>query len=292
MGIRDTVYYNITYYFRMSIKTSHIRRREYLQPTKVSEIIKPVGTGICEPFYAKIEDVNIVLKTYNNVESNRVLANELICFKLAKELSLPIPEAGVCVVDQSTIIDNVYFNHQCFGLGFYSTRINKVTKAVLTPKIIQNFISNKEDIYRVILFDHLICNKDRHKGNFLLNIGKEKRLYIIDHSHAFSLGAVWDEFQLQRLIEEKDHQEKEVLLKNKEGYKAFFESLTMDLEILSDITSEFKTKLSYERLQLIVYSIPDEWGISNNEKDKLIEYLLYRLNKLKDMCINIADHSY
>lgn len=260
---------------------------------RVDEIIGYVGTGVCEPLYAKIGEINVVVKTYNNVQSNRILANELICFKIAKLLGLPIPEAGLCIIDKDTIMNSDFIlDEECYGVGFYSTRVNKATRATITPNIINNFITNKSDILKIILFDHLIRNEDRHRSNFLLELSGTGKIIIIDHSHVFKLGSLWDQCQLEIMIKEEDYKANGVLLNNQSGYQVFFESIDMDEKELIIIANDFKRILSGNILDEIIYDLPQEWGINKLDKDKLIEYLKYRLGKLSDMCCIIRNHSY
>lgn len=264
-----------------------------MQISRVDEIISYVGTGICRPYFAKIGDTNVVLKTYNNIESNRVLANELVCYNIAKKLNLPIPDAGICIVDEKTKISKeISFSDECYGIGFYSTRINKATRATLTSNIIQNYISNKADIIRIILFDHLIYNKDRHLSNILLDMSKDKKIYIIDHSHVFNIGCLWDCYQLQRFIDEEDYKSTEILGNNKESYEKFFEAIDIDYKLLYEHSKDFQSRLNRKYFSSIVNSLPDEWGISKTDKDKLVEYLCYRLNNLDYMCNMIGSFSY
>ncbi|MBX4271450.1 HipA family kinase [Clostridium estertheticum] len=263
-----------------------------LDVENIDEIVSEVGNGITEPFNAKIKDKHVIVKTFNNIESNKVLANEIICYRIAKKIHLPMPNGGICDIKKGILInDNVEFNEERYGLGFYTDRLNKVTNIVNSTRVIQKYVTNKEDLPRIILFDHLIYNKDRHKGNILIDMAtKNKKLHIIDHSHVFNLGPLWDEYQLRRFIDEKDYVSSEILEYNFPLYRLFFESMKIDLKLLKHHCEDFKNTLTVDFIQDSVNNLPKEWGISENEKSMLIEYILYRLTNLDRICSVIIEY--
>ena len=50
-----------------------------------------------------------------------------------------------------------------------------------------SLVENKET-EKIILFDHIVNNCDRHKGNLIIDISKMAKLYVIDNSHIITEG--------------------------------------------------------------------------------------------------------
>jgi hypothetical protein len=254
---------------------------------KVDVILGKVGTGITEPLHGIINKEHVIVKTYNNIESNRVLINEYVSYSMAKALDLPIPDGGICLIDKQTQIDkSLGFEEDKFGLGFYSKRIDRVTNIVNSPTLISRYIINKEDFKRIVLFDNLIFNKDRHKGNILIDIGKKgnNKLYIIDHTHVFRIGSLWDKYQLQRMMNEEDYSSCEVMQSNEPIYNIFLESITVNKEDLLYEAERFKLVLNGEFLQNLIFEIPNDWNIDKDERIMLLNYLIYRVNNIENIC--------
>lgn len=254
---------------------------------RVERIIGPIGNGCTKPLRGIIDGQECIIKTFNNEQSNRTLVNEYVGYEIAKKLDLNIPNSGICIIDENTEInkDKVpYWSDDFLGLGFYSVRINKIS-TIISPIIIKSMVSNINMIIDIVLFDHLICNKDRNKGNILLQQNNtDALLYIIDHSHIFNLGTLWDEYQLQRLINEDDYTSNEVLSDNSYMYGIFRQAYKFTKENLYACADKFKKVLNREFLEHTINSIPDVWSVSANEKNALLNYICYRLNNLYNIC--------
>lgn len=227
----------------------------------------------------------MIFKRFKNVESSRVLANELIAYKIAIELGLPIPNAGCAVVDGDTVIQNEAFTEDCgehsdfLGMGFYSELQDKVS-LVTSPMQLANVI-NCNEIPRIIMFDHLIYNADRNPGNMLVDMKKgDKMIHIIDHTHIFYLGPMWDMNQLKLRITDNDVLHNDIVEKNKMIYDILMEHYSLTTENLNLTCEDFVSKLSSDKFKEIVFSIPHEWNICDEDKDELCRYLTYRLKSL------------
>ena len=91
----------------------------------IDKLLYPMGNGATNPIRGIVNNKEYVIKTFNNVEGNKVLINELIGYRLAKQLDLPVPNALLGVIDENTYIDeNVRdledFNEDCYGIAFCS----------------------------------------------------------------------------------------------------------------------------------------------------------------------------
>ncbi|SHH76081.1 hypothetical protein SAMN02745135_01995 [Caloranaerobacter azorensis DSM 13643] len=250
----------------------------------VDKILFPVGNGSTEPLYAFLSNSEYaVIKIFNNTEGNLALVNEYICYKLAKILKLPIPDAGIAYIDNNTEVSaNVSITSENYGPCYFSKRLDKV---VIVNCSVIKFISNKQDFYRVLLFDHLIYNKDRNVGNLLVSLkSDDHRFYAIDHTHVFKNECIWDGNSLLRGIEDNDYKDTNIIDSNKEVYNYFFQSMFINERVLLETCTDFKSRLTKSLLYDIISDIPKQWNVNSSDLNILVEYLTYRLFHLEDIC--------
>lgn len=260
----------------MAIRVEHIKTVQH-----------NLGNGTTEPKLAMTdENIPVVIKTFNGPEGPLVLFNELFCYRLAIMLDIKMPISGICLIDQGTEIYNGCVNVNQFGYGFYSTYLNK---AVTLVETIIPQIKNKEDFYRILLFDHIIFNHDRNPGNLLVQYYKNNiQLQVIDHSHVFINEAIWNADCLQVAMQEKDYFSSRVLEENQYLYGMFFRTLSVSKENFTDIITQFRDKITEASLRGITTDIPQTWLPPTDHIDMLIKYILYRVNHLDDICATIV----
>ncbi|RXI55296.1 hypothetical protein DP122_05185 [Clostridium tetani] len=251
----------------------------------IDELKYPIGNGATNPIMGVAENKYYVVKTFNNIEGNKVLINELVSHYIAKKLELPIPKAQVCLVDKNTIIDkNVSdmedFTEECYGIGFCSEYIEKST-VISSPKMIKLTNNYKWLIPKLMLFDHIVYNKDRNKGNLLLTTDKkEKKLMLIDHSHVFNLETIWDSITLKQKIEEKDYDDIHIMENNAYLYSMFKNACKTDLLTINENINYFKKMLTIDFFKKVIEYIPEVWENNIIELESLSEYLIYRFNNI------------
>jgi hypothetical protein len=248
-----------------------------------------IGNGITEPKFGMTDDnTPVVVKTYNGPEGLLVLFNEYFCYRLAIMLDIQMPISGVCLVDHNTKIYNECITPDQYGYGFYSTYLNK---AVTLVETIIPLIKNKEEFFKILLFDHIIFNTDRNPGNLLVQYYKNNiTLQVIDHSHVFINQAIWDATCLKRAIKEKDYFSTRVLDDNYLLYNMFFRNMSVTEDKFTDLKINFRNKITENALRNIISDIPKEWLPSDKDINALIEYLLYRIDHLNDICVTIINH--
>lgn len=237
-----------------------------------------------EPLVACLDSGDwAIVKPFGNIQGNLVLVNEYICYRLCCELAIPIPEAGVAIIDDKTesLTDPPLFTNINYGCCFFSKRIDKAT--IIIPSIVPH-ITNKEDFYKIILFDHLVYNKDRNKGNLLVTTGKIPKLYAIDHTHVFKNETIWDRYCFKQGIEENDYNDINILEMNRLIYQYFWECLNKNQEILLQCSKDFKNKINHIVIGQIIDELPNSWVPSKENTEALIEYLIYRLEHLDEIC--------
>lgn len=254
---------------------------------KVKKVLSAVGNGITEPFWCILDnDTTVVYKSIGNPESNKALINEWIGYNIAKLVDLPIPFSGAAIWDHNTDVDEPIYNEltkddsvsKHYGLGFFSTQVEH--SSPITSPSIYNKIKNKDDIPRIVLFDVLIGNYDRNPGNLLLSYKKNNiKLHIIDHSHIFDIGCMWDDIQLDRITSEPIDINK-ILESNNHQYSMFFEFRALDKNLIEEIINDFNNSITKSKIEDIMNTIPTEWSITSIEKKSAINYLNNRLTNL------------
>lgn len=263
----------------------------------IDELKYPIGNGTTNPIIGIGNNKHFVIKTNNNVQGNRILINELVCYLLALELELPIPNSKLCLIDQGTIVhSNVEnmedFSESCYGLGFCSEYIENST-VLSSHKMIQLTNNHEWLIPKLMLFDHLIYNKDRNKGNLLLKMGKDNReLILIDHSHTFNLECIWDKVQLHDKINNNDYKDEYIMEKNAYIYSKLKKCLEIDMITMADTIDYFKNRINNKVIGDIIDKIPTEWESNKEDLEALKEYLIYRFNNIEHFADIIISYKY
>lgn len=251
---------------------------------EISEVFEKTDSGATDPLIGMIDKKQVIIKVSKNPYGPRVLINEIICLEIAKILDLPICDGGIGLINKNTNIEELIYYELCLedleGICFYSEKLDKVIEFIDMPPKLVNKILNKNDIIRVILFDHIIHNKDRHDGNILLcysNSIKNLLFYIIDHSHVFNIQDGWAE------IKSGKYDEPYILEENDEVYRNFYDIVDINLEGLKNEARIFKEKLTRETLLDILNKIPKTL-INCEYKESILEYLLHRVSIIDEIC--------
>ena len=248
-----------------------------------------MGNGATYPMLGVFEnDQRAVIKAFNNPEGNLTLVNEYICYKLATVLQLPMPISGLCQCDEYTEDPTKCLSDRNYGCGFYS--IYQEKNALLKLGIMKH-VENLDIFYKLVVFDHLIYNKDRNPGNLLVEYKKSGvHISVIDHSHVFKNEAIWDENCFKLGIIESDYFDTDIMKQNSDLYSLFWQTITTSKDLLIDSSRQIRQQISPALLDNILSSVPNEWIVPDKDLKSLKEYILYRLAHLDDMCNIIYDY--
>lgn len=254
----------------------------------VVSIIRKQSIGSTDPYIAILDDDGEALEAFIKFKGNPqgclCLINELISYRLAKLLGVLMPLSGVANINDITI-DNSYsyeinLQHEK-GSCFYSKRIEK---GVPLNRQAMKFVSNKDIYEKIILFDHLIYNKDRNDGNILLSGKKsEKIIYAIDHTHVFKNESIWNGVALRQGILANDFEDT-VILENNTIYDLFFDDKNITRASLREVAINFQQIINSKVLDEVLKDLPKDWLIEKDDLIALRDYLLYRSSHLLDMC--------
>ena len=247
--------------------------------------------GVTEPYVATLcygeETFLAFIKTKDNPQGDRCLINELISYRLAKELDILMPVSGVAIINNETQDNTGSFELlNNTGSCFFSKQIYKANNL---SKSTMYYIDNKDCYEKIMLFDHLIYNSDRNPGNIILPFKKGKKLlYTIDHTHVFKNQCIWDANSLRLGIKENDYLDTRIVEDNSSVYDLFLSDKHITKNSLFVVADEFLKKCSKKVVEYVLKDLPKDWLISQEELIALRDYILYRASHLKDMCQVIA----
>ncbi|MCE5638574.1 hypothetical protein JL913_10630 [Staphylococcus pseudintermedius] len=295
-----------------------------MREVQVETFIKKLSEGISGPSLVLCDDgKKYILKKEEEKQSfDSTFINEVVAYKLAKYLEIPICECAVAKIDKE-LVDfdrDIVFVHQ-FREGMYFASqeepnlINNIMenaselKEMGKPYIERSWndffrnVDNKIDFAKIIAFDLLICNFDRfnHLNNFLVSKdGSSNKIIAIDHGHAF-FGPKWDKNKisyldgynrdtnfLAQIFElylnvSKGNANLGVIFKSIESHINLMEIDNHDfINVIASIES-----LNESIIEEMFEDIPNEWF---KDREMQIEYYKHFLIKHKDNIRHIVQY--
>ena len=254
----------------------------------IQEIFDIVEQGVTMPVRAILSDGRKVIAKYpNNIIGNQILVNEFIGSSIAKAIDVNVPEYGVCIMSDDVIeqasLEYDGLSADNSGTCFYTEYISQsipITNGIIMSMSIEDF-----DVAKLILFDHIICNQDRHKGNMILDTEKN-RLYSIDHGTLFTKGPKYD---LDSLAEYKNIDSLNdigILKSNYDIYSILWTKFSCRDNDIYEACEKIKKELSMERLWQVKDSIPLTWFdlVGIDIINQIFEVIQFRINRLEAIC--------
>ncbi|WP_340004403.1 HipA family kinase [Paenibacillus sp. FSL K6-0276] len=246
--------------------------------------MQPVNNGVTKPYVILCDDGNqYYTKFKQNPEGTRVLANEYVCAKLADQLKLPLANPTLINIDKefiklygTTISNHIECGEELSGgLHFGTKKINKAFQ-IANSKMLES-ATNIRVIPEIILFDQLICNTDRDcNGGNLIFDQSNMQLVVIDHTHVFEIGSLWNANQLNLRIGSRfePFTQNGYIFRKLVPFVNGHNPFDPILGKMSGITDAF--------LWNTINGIPDEWTIPSDDKTALHSYLGDRLHRIND----------
>lgn len=225
-----------------------------------------------------------IVKLFNNRQGNLSLVNEWCAAQMCQALGLSLPQSGICNVDQTTIVadeikqDIPCFSSKNYGPAFYSSYRSGAIPA--SAKLFGHV--DVQQLANMMLFDHLIYNKDRHNGNLMFEVGKGFTFFLIDHSHIFKNDCIWTGETFRRGIEEDDYLDESIYDANRDVYRKIMLYAHPNRQNFEDACKSFQDELTPEVIHSIISRVPTAW-ISSVESDvpMLEAYINYRTAHLR-----------
>lgn len=241
---------------------------------EVEEIHDVIDVGTTMPVRCRLENgMNVIVKYMKNPFGQIVLINELIGSCIADLVGVNNPEYGICNLSEEVIINsncNEEIDLRNAGLAFYT----KEYSSTIPPSMSMLSLVENKETEKIILFDHIVNNCDRHKGNLIIDISKMAKLYVIDNSHIITEGI--NSF-LEREITDEAVYSNRVLLNNKDIYDLLCSSVGYREDILLLEAQKIKENITPNVLKEIKNLIPDVWSESVGKE--MIEMIFAILNR-------------
>lgn len=252
----------------------------------IKEIKNKLGNGCTDPYVVWCDDnKSYVVKFPGNEQGVKTLVNEFIASNLCEYLELPVFDYNLINVTIEDYNENIKKDIKPLKGTAFGTVYNDNAYVVLNSNRIIKSV-NRNDAIKILIFDILIGNYDRNNGNLMID-EKSKKIYMIDHSHIFNLGTIWDEVQLSRLINENF--EKDNL--NPFNYNLMMEAIKINDEKFNKELAEFINKVKNIDKNFIINimdNLPDDWNVTPKEKELLVKYIYNRFIRV-DEVINILN---
>ncbi|APC84250.1 HipA family kinase [Clostridium botulinum] len=184
-----------------------------MKEIEVETVLESMSAGVTRPVLVLGDDLNeYILKNEkidnegNLTKYDCMFVNELLAYQIGVYLDVPMPEAVIAIVDNELVNEDPtlrfayrfekgkYFATE--KLRYVENNIKENCKELIRmgkpymKKTWNKFfkeISNREDIAKILAFDILIANFDRYnnEGNILVDRTEIRKIYAIDHGHAF-----------------------------------------------------------------------------------------------------------
>ncbi|WP_319606978.1 MULTISPECIES: HipA family kinase [Weissella] len=140
-------------------------------------------------------------------------------------------------------------------------------------------VRNNSDFAKIFFFDQLVNNSDRgeNTGNWFVD-ENTKKLMILDHTHVFRIGQLWNAISLKQ-----DEIVPQPLLPEFEGslYKILLDKIGVSAPFYS-IAARWKS-LDREDVLDVLKDIPDDWGISDDDLAAMEEFLVFQYEHAEDL---------
>lgn len=265
-----------------------------MELVKASRIAAPIKIGSTRPYYIVCDDGDTyAVKFQQNPQGIKAVINEYICSELATHLTLPVPKP-VLIKTNDDFHDlygeklSSYIGEEIKpGVHFGTRKIKKAIPIEETGSLgaMLDHAKNIHVLSELFIFDLFICNNDRDSngGNLLFDMN-EKMIIILDHTHVFDLGTIWESQQLNMRIGEP------FSIINPSGfiYRRLIPYVT-GFNPFKSILDKLKCMTS-EHIWHIINSVPSEWMLLEEDKIALHEYLVDRKERIEEVLPLLKPH--
>lgn len=256
-----------------------MQTRKVAEIIEVEEVLDIIEQGFTMPVKCRLMNgMNTIVKYMKNPGGQQVLLNEWVGSNIADIIGLTIPEYGICDLTEK-VIENTNYNEEIdirnAGLAFYTKYYSKAIPAISMGMLAS--VSNKET-EKIILFDHLVNNNDRHNGNLLCDISKGATLYVIDNSHIITSEPKVP-FVFEEAIKNSEILSNRIIKTNGDVYDLLSYTIGYNENKVRECADEIRELLSQRMIEEIKKSIPICWidSIGKEKTEQLFEVLNKRI---------------
>lgn len=250
---------------------------------KILSIERVYPVGVTEPLECVLENGETVIVKYpRNRFGTQVLINEWIGACIADRLGVPIPRYGLCYlskenIEKAEIYGKIYdeIDERNVGISFYSVMFNNASPIQI------EWLKEKKNkqLAIIVLYDYILNNCDRHKGNILRIIAEIDDVICIDNSHIIlDKGDNWK--NPREYLDENKLLSIKYFEYNSELYSALLAGCNQnELYVMID---DIKKKIDGDFIRGIIDSMPIEWinSFGREYVETLLEVVRFRILKL------------
>jgi len=253
-----------------------------LQTLDALEDLGKLGKGASASHYFKCSDNRVYVVKLFEQPGNKTVANELLGFSLATELTLPVPNIVFVQIPQQLINLSEELRQRAITprLHIGSERIENAfdfDNPMASNLPSSATIVNESDLPGVIVLDNWILNCDRNNlGNNLLQVIQSARFryLMVDFSHCFT-DPNWTE---QTLIQNK-------LNTNMMPTFPFIGNMVRSADSFDESLSKLEG-LPDGRIDSIVGMLPPDWKLTDGELQGMREFLKYREATVRNVLLD------
>lgn len=246
------------------------------------QYVRPMSGGWSEPLLFKCDDgQNYVVKLMNNPDGPGTLANEWIASRLGPLLGLPMAQTRIVRITRDLLETYPMLKSMGIPAGLHIGSLYESRGLVLDDRVDLSACLNVSQGAGMIVFDHWINNGDRHEKNEnVLYLPHSKKFIMIDHGDAF-FGPQW---QMDEWFEDPGHME------------SFWGPVYRKFVPYIDGSDPFGSciaqvrSLKEEHIQAAVYGLPRQWGVSRKDLEQLVDFLMYRKDRVHRTVRKLARH--
>lgn len=257
-----------------------------MEQINASRIAAPIKNGSTKPYYIVCDNGDTyAVKFKENPQGIKAIINEYICSELAQNLALPVPRPALINISEDFChlygekLNSFLGEQVSNGIHFGTKKIKKAYAIEDSGSLgaMLDYATNLEVISELFIFDLFICNSDRDSngGNLLFDVS-DRKIIVLDHTHAFDLGTIWDATQLNNRIGEPFR----VLNPNGYVYRRLIPYVT-GFNPFKNILEKLE-RMTSEEIWHIIKSVPEEWELHEEEQLSLHSYLVDRKDRIKD----------
>ena len=266
-------------------------RRQIASIIEVEEIHDIIDQGTTMPVRCRLKNgMNVIVKYMRNPAGQLALINEWIGACIADIMGITIPEYGICHMS-SEVIENTNHNEEIdyrnVGYAFYTKAYPQAIPAYTSG--ILSFVRNCET-EKILLYDHLVNNHDRHNGNLICDISNGAILIAIDNSHIIT-----EEprrvFDIEEALDEKYIISNRVMYTNRDIYELMCTRVGYRDERLRECALYTQAVMDEDVLREIRDTLPKEWcdSVGAEKVEQLFEVLRRRIELLEDIATMIIE---
>lgn len=250
----------------------------------VISILDVLRTGD-DPIKVLAEDENAYLIKHN-IRGNKQkdMASEWISYWLFRHFGISVPQAELLMFDpqkfekELSSLTGIFKRHIVFGSRWLDARDVKDDMYEGKAKSSED-LKNPEELAKILVMDLWLKNSDRQPLNLNMIVSNRK-LYAIDHA------AMFDQVSFIHLAQPVNKNyfvrpgEIGDLIVSSNFFRYYFKRYANEIEEAGQQLCREIEETDESFFRSVLNTMPDSWGITEEEKDAIVNYLNFRKTKL------------